>query len=98
MDKRLASELFKALGEENRLKIVKILMINDEVCACKFLDMVNCKQATLSHHLSTLSDLNLIASRRDGKRIMYSCNKELVKELMEFLLTPCEGCKIKEND
>ncbi len=92
MDKSIASSLFKALGDESRLKIVKILYKTDEICACKFLDFVSCGQATLSHHLSVLLKSDLIKQKRDGKKIMYSCNKSLINDLMNFFQKECE-CK-----
>lgn len=93
MHKQEASILFKALGDESRVKIVKVLYNKGEICACKLLDIVECKQATLSHHLKVLSNLELITCRKDGKQRLYSCNKELVDELMSFVSTPCGCCK-----
>ena len=80
-----AASYFKALGDDNRLLIIKALHSEEEICACKFLDIVNCGQATLSHHLSLLSKMGLLKSRRDGKRILYSKNKEILNELMNYL-------------
>lgn len=80
-----AANCFKVLGDENRLLIIKALCSEDEICACKFLDIVNCGQATLSHHLSVLSQIGLLKSKRDGKRILYSLNNELLSEIMNYL-------------
>lgn len=93
MHKAEASNLFKALGDETRVKIVKILYHTDEICACKFLDMVDCGQSTLSHHLSILSKCGLLSQRKEGKKILYSCNKDLVDQLMDFIKTKCNCCK-----
>lgn len=41
MTKEEVSKLFKALSNPNRLKIVKSLQHNDEICACMLLDIVN---------------------------------------------------------
>ena len=90
MHKQEASVLFKALGDETRVKIVKVLYHNQEICACKFLDMVDCAQSTLSHHLSILVEVGLLTHRKEGKKMLYSCNKQLVDELMTFIPTRCK--------
>lgn len=37
----------------------------DELCACELLEMVNCNQFTLSHHMKILTDSGLVISRID---------------------------------
>ncbi len=93
MNKSEASILFKALGDETRIKIVKMLYHTEEICACKFLDLVDCGQSTLSHHLSILSKCGMLSQRRDGKKILYSCNKDLVDQLMNYIKTKCNCYK-----
>ncbi len=43
----------KALGDENRVQIIKMLT-GGELCACKILDAFNITQPTLSHHMKIL--------------------------------------------
>lgn len=93
MYKEQASNLFKALAEPNRLKIVKLLINNDEICACDLLSIVDCKQATLSHHLKVLFDSGLLLSRKEGKNIIYSVNKVLYRELVLFMDDECDECR-----
>lgn len=90
MHKKEASYLFKALSDESRVKIVKKLYHNEELCACKILEFVDCLQPTLSHHLSILVDSGLLYSRKDGKWTYYKANKEMIDELMAFIKTPCK--------
>lgn len=87
--KEEAANLYKVLGDVNRLQIVKILYNLDEVCACKFLKCVKCGQSTLSFHLQTLLDAKLLSCRKDGKKVLYKVDKDKIKELMEFIYTPC---------
>ena len=65
----------KALGDENRVQIIKMLSAG-ELCACKILDAFNITQPTLSHHMKTLTDCNLVNSRKEGKWTYYSINCE----------------------
>jgi ArsR family transcriptional regulator, arsenate/arsenite/antimonite-responsive transcriptional repressor len=89
MHKKEASRLFKALSDESRLRIVKILYDKGTMCACKLLEIVDCGQPTLSHHMSVLVQSGLVVAVKDGKWIHYTCNKELVDLLMGFFSTPC---------
>lgn len=65
----------KALGDENRIQIVKMLA-DGELCACRILDAFNITQPTLSHHMKILTDCNLVNSRKEGKWTYYSINCE----------------------
>lgn len=76
--------IFKALADENRLKIVKLLS-GGELCACKILEELSITQPTLSHHMKILSKCNLINSRKDGKWSHYSLNYSELKEAKHFI-------------
>ena len=65
----------KALGDENRVQIVKMLT-DGELCACRILEAFNITQPTLSHHMKILTDCNLVNSRKEGKWTYYSINSE----------------------
>ena len=69
----------KALGDENRVQIIKMLS-GGELCACKILDAFNITQPTLSHHMKILTDCNLVNSRKEGKWTYYSINCEKFSE------------------
>ncbi len=90
MHKQEASILFKALSEPNRVKIVKVLYHNKEFCVNELLNKVDCGQSTLCFHLKTLVNVNLLRQRKDGRKTYYSCNKELVDQLMSFIPTRCK--------
>ena len=60
------SLMMKALGDENRVMIVKMLS-SGELCACKILEEFDISQSTLSYHMKILCDSGLVFSRRDGK-------------------------------
>ena len=70
----------KALGDENRVQIIKMLT-GGELCACKILDAFNITQPTLSHHMKILTECNLVNSRKEGKWTYYSINCE---KFLEF--------------
>ena len=73
-EKRIAL-IFKALCDENRVRIVKLLR-SGEKCACKLLDELNISQSTLSHHMKILCDSGIVVGRKEGKWMHYSISIE----------------------
>ena len=74
----------KALGDSNRLQIVKMLS-EGEKCGCKLLEAFDITQPTLSHHMKILCDCGLVNDRKEGKWHHYSINAEEWKKLNEFV-------------
>lgn len=66
------SEICKALGDANRLKIIKLLVNNGDQCGCKLLEEFNITQPTLSHHMKILSECGLVTCSKEGKKTIYS--------------------------
>lgn len=77
--------ILKAISDETRLLIFNKLKKEEEVCACKLLELVNCNQSTLSHHLKILVDSGIVNSRKEWKWVHYSINKDKLNELLKFL-------------
>lgn len=68
-----AAQLFKALGDEHRLKILSMLG-EEEICACVLLEELEISQPTLSHHMKLLVENELVNARKDGRWMRYSLN------------------------
>ena len=64
------SEIFKALGDKNRLKLMYLLM-DGEKCVSELLPFFDILQPTVSIHLLSLQDLGLLKARRHGRRRYY---------------------------
>lgn len=75
--------LFKALSDENRVKIVDMLT-DGELCACKILEEFQITQPTLSYHMKILTESNLVESRRDGKWSIYSINRNTLEGIKDW--------------
>ena len=74
----------KALSDETRLLIVSKLKNVNELCGCKLLEIVECNQSTLSHHMKILVDSGLVVARKEWKWVHYSLNKEKINDLIKF--------------
>ena len=71
------SEIFKALADKNRLKLL-YLLIDGEKCVSELLPFFDILQPTVSIHLLSLQDLGLLKARRNGRRRYYSLANEKI--------------------
>jgi ArsR family transcriptional regulator len=63
-------EVFKALSDETRLRIIKLLE-HGELCVCDIVASLDIIQPKISFHLSALKEAGLVKDRRVGKWIHY---------------------------
>ena len=84
MNEKQTATVFKAFCDENRIKILQLL-IDGEKCACKLLEAMNITQPTLSHHMKTLLDSGIVNGRKEGKWMHYSISKEGLEKAQEYL-------------
>ena len=66
-------KIFKALGDKNRLRIVKMLQ-QKSLCVCEITAILELATSTVSRHLSLLRDAEIIGDRKDGKWVDYYLN------------------------
>lgn len=75
-------ELFKALADETRLKIVCALL-QEELCTCDLAVVLGVSPPAVSHHLRLLRSARLVKVRRQGKSVFYSLDDAHVRHLVE---------------
>ena len=71
--------LLRTLSDPTRLRLLSALQDGEHTVTalCKQLQLA---QPTVSHHLGRLRLARLVANRREGKRVFYSLNGEMVLE------------------
>lgn len=70
-------EVFKALGDSTRLKILKCVE-NGEKCICEIIPYTGKSQPNVSQHLKILKNAGIVKDRKDGTRILIKIsNKEI---------------------
>ncbi len=62
--------LVKIVGEENRLKILCILL-RGEHCVCELQEHLGVSQSLLSHHLKDLKEAGIVSNRKEGLNVYY---------------------------
>ena len=85
------SQIFKALSNPNRLRILlelihcpdghgKFSATDDEIENCQqaFADLLGLAPSTVSHHFKELRTAGLLNVRREGKNLMVQVNREVL--------------------
>jgi len=86
------AELFHALSDETRLKIVQKLL-GGERCVCDLTDALDAAQSRLSFHVKVLKSAGLVTDRREGRFLHYSLVPETLAELESFCCAARERAK-----
>jgi ArsR family transcriptional regulator, arsenate/arsenite/antimonite-responsive transcriptional repressor len=83
-----AIQIFKALGDQNRLRIMKMLE-QRELCVCEIRTVLKLSNSTVSEHLAVLRDAGLIHDTKSGKWVNYRLNKctkdQFIQNTLQFL-------------
>ena len=91
----------KALSDETRLRILKILL-EKECCVCEVMQALDISQSRASHNLRILQDAGFVKSRRDGAWIVYSVDWQTTHRhaisLTELLKNSSLGDQILAQD
>lgn len=89
-------QFFKALGNESRLKIVGILA-NREASVGELADLLDLREATVSHHLAMLKELGLVDMRAEGNVHIYALNEEALIEMNKDVFVPQNMAALVED-
>ncbi len=77
--------LFKALADANRRKIIQLLKKKD-MNVSDLLEHFSFTQASLSHHLDILKRADLVLTERQGQFIIYSLNTSVFEDVASMFL------------
>ncbi|RXA20442.1 ArsR family transcriptional regulator [Methanosarcina sp. MSH10X1] len=90
-------QLFKALSEDTRYRIIKALIESEnkcrenkygskgELCACEIPEIIGRTQSNTSMHLAKLQDWGIIKVKKEGKMRLYSIQNEKIRKILEIL-------------
>ena len=78
------ADLFKLLGDKNRLTIVALLN-EKELCVCEIVDIMQTSQPNISQHMRKLKDAGMVKESKRGQWVYYSLNIQEKPFLTEVL-------------
>lgn len=77
------ASVFKVLANDTRLRLLHAIVRANEICVTDLAAAVGMKPQAVSNQLQRLSDLNILACRRDGKAIIYRLVDPCVMSLLD---------------
>lgn len=93
MDSRGFAEVFKALGQEIRLKIISLLA-EHEFCVCEMEEILGITQSAVSQHLRVLRQAGLVEEEKIGQWVFYHLRRDQVdgffQAWQDYLRLPLE--------
>ncbi|MGB9912873.1 MAG: ArsR/SmtB family transcription factor [Candidatus Kapaibacteriota bacterium] len=78
-------KIFKSLADPQRLKILSLLA-ERELCVCELQSIIGFTPATISQHLSLLSNAGLLKSRKFQKWVFYSIDWDALAQPVKIIL------------
>lgn len=77
------AELFKALADPARVRILNILATSggEPVCICNLTEPLELSQPTVSHHMRKLLEAGLVGREQRGKWAYFSLKRDAVETL-----------------
>lgn len=79
-----ASSLLKAMGNEQRLLIL-CLLVDNELSVSSLQEDINLSQSALSQHLAVLREAGFVNTRREAQTVFYSLPDGPVQKIMQTL-------------
>jgi ArsR family transcriptional regulator len=91
MQMEIAVDALRALAQESRLRVFRLLVQEGEggLASGDIASRLGVTAATMSHHLDQLSQAGLVTSRRAGRSIIYSANYDAMGRLVDYLMENC---------
>jgi len=83
VDQDRLSNLFKAMGDPTRLKIMQALRLG-EMCVCDLASFLEISESAVSHQLRMLRQLCLVINRREGPILYYRLNDDHIEQLINL--------------
>lgn len=78
------SLIFKALGDDVRLRIFRLLYKN-ELCVCDIEAVLGISQVNASRHLAIMKGAGILTSKKKAQWVYYTVNLKLIEKHSELI-------------
>ena len=86
-----ATQLFRILGDQTRLRALMLLLQSGELCVCELTYALGQSQPKISRHLGVLRETGLVLDRRAGTWIHYRLAEDLPGWVQAILAETLKG-------
>ncbi len=90
------TELFKALGDENRLRLLNVLD-HKALCVCEIEVLLEMSQSNASRHLSKLRAVGILSSEKDAQWVHYKISDAFIESNRTLYMYLKEGFEKRES-
>lgn len=80
-----ASLVLRSLNHKLRQQIIKIIDESDKLAVTEIYVKLRLEQSVASQHLAILRKAGIVTTKREGKFIYYTINKQRVESVKEFV-------------
>jgi DNA-binding transcriptional ArsR family regulator len=86
------SEFFQVLSDKTRQDIIMLFTSKKEVGVTEISANFALSRPTISHHLNLMRRAKFLNSRKEGKEVYYSLNRDFVINLLESIIKSLRSC------
>jgi ArsR family transcriptional regulator len=79
------AQIFGALGDPARLRMLSLIASQEEVCSCALEEPLGRSQPTISHHTRILAEAGLITGEKRGRWMWWRVVPERLKDVARIL-------------
>lgn len=83
--------LFKIFSDKTRLKIIDALLEGPR-CVSDLVNLLGMNQSAISHQLKLLREKNVVATNRNGKKVIYSIKDDHVTAIYKMARDHIREC------
>ena len=80
------AQIFSALSDPARLRMLSLIAAADEVCSCSLEEPLGKSQPTISHHTRILSEAGLIVGEKRGRWVWWRVEPDRLRQVAKILL------------
>ena len=94
------TDIFKALSDETRLRILSLLL-GGEMCVCEIEDCLGLTQSNASRHITALKNAGIVSGSKQAQWAYYGLNEDFCREnsqLMSYLTEKLRSLPTYEAD
>ena len=78
LDENRLAGIYKALGEPNRVRVVRALLQEEEMTCGQLTSLLGVSASTFSHHISELVECGLVSKRKEGRHHILSVRRDIL--------------------
>ena len=86
-EKPTLNNIFRALDDETRRKILTLLSEEGSLTVGEIHDQFEMSKPSISHHLTILRNAELVSSEKRGQYVHYTLHTTVLQDLIAWMMT-----------